>query len=256
MKRQFSQAHIVRYDECDCDGCLTPSAFLRYMQDIAALDSEDAQLEGQGYWVVRRTVIAFAAPVPIHTRLQLRTYGIGFTRITAQRGYEAHLAEDISGDPIITARTIWVYLDPRGRPIRLPERTGEIWLPDGPLPLQAEEPFPALPESPPESTRAVVRFSDIDLMRHLNNASAVEMLDNAAWEVYARVGVTPDTARFRLLGYDIDYLDSPRFGEELTIQTWLEPSQTAGQEGTRLQLITRAGTVMVRARSRWLREKD
>jgi len=256
MKRQFSQAHIVRYDECDCNGYLTPGAFLRYMQDIAALDSEDAQLEGPGCWVVRRTVISFAAPVPIHTRLQLRTYGIGFTRITAQRGYEAHLAENISGEPIISARTIWVYLDPRGRPIRLPERTGEIWLPDGPLPLQAEEPFPTLPERSPESTNAVVRFSDIDLMRHLNNASAVEMLDNTAWEVYARLGITPDTARFRLRDYDIDYLDSPRFGEELTIQTWLEPSHAPGQEASRLQLITRAGTVMVRARSLWLLEED
>ena len=89
-------------------------------------------------------------------------------------------------------------------------------------------------------------------MRHLNNASAVEMLDNAAWEAYAKGGITPDTTKFTALHYDIEYIDSPRFGESLTIQSWLETLSAAGQEFTRHQQITREGKVMVRAHSRWL----
>src|SRR5690348_2322203 len=84
MNREFRQSHIVRYDECNCYGLLTPAAFLRYMQDIAAQDAEDAQLSGNGYWVIKRTVISFTEPVHIHTPLTLKTYGVGFTRITAQ----------------------------------------------------------------------------------------------------------------------------------------------------------------------------
>jgi acyl-CoA thioesterase FadM len=253
MQRQFGYTHTVRYDECNCDGELTPTAFLRYMQDIAARDAKDAQLEGNGYWVVKRTIISFATPpIPVHMQLALKTYGIGFTRITAQRGYEARIANGANDEPVISARTLWVYVDPRGRPARLPERTAEIWLPDGPQPQRAEAPFPISPESTPETTTAVVRFSAIDQMRHLNNASAVEILDNAAWEVYARSGITPDTTKFTALHYDIEYIDSPRFGDNLTIQNWLEILPANGQEFTRHQQIVREGKVMVHAYSRWL----
>src|SRR5438270_179029 len=118
MNRQFCLTHTVRYDECNCDGVLTPAAFLRYMQEIAAQDAEDAHLEGEGYWVIKRTVMSFATPIPIHTRLELKTFGIGFTRITAQRGYEAHLASSPQAEPLASARTLWVYVDSHGRPVR------------------------------------------------------------------------------------------------------------------------------------------
>ncbi len=252
MNRQFCLTHTVRYDECNCDGFLTPAAFLRYMQEIAARDAEDARLEGDGYWVIKRTVMSFATPIPIHARLQLKTYGMGFTRITAQRGYEAHQVLAPQDEPLVSARTLWVYVDRHGRPARLPERTAQIWLPDGALPPQPEKPFLAFPERLPVTTTAVVQFSQIDLMQHLNNASGVEMLDNAGWEALARSEITPAGARFAIRHYDIEYVDSPRFGDHLEVQSWFDPFPTAGQECIRLQHITRAGKTMLRARSRWL----
>ena len=252
MRREFGLTHVVRYDECNCFGLLTPTAFLRFMQDIAARDAADAQLSGNGYWVVRQTVMSFNAPVPMHTRLDLKTFGIGFTRITAQRGYEARLAGQPFADPVLSARSLWVYVDPRGRPIRLPERTGEIWLPDGPQPQLADAPFPAFPASEPAAITTIVRFSDIDPMMHMNNASAVEKLDNAAWEVYATGGITPASAQMDALHYEIEYIDSPRFDDQLAIQTWLTPFPSPGQEFSQFQQITREDKVMVRAHSRWL----
>ncbi len=252
MNRQFCQTHTVRYDECNCHGFLTVAAFLRYMQDLAARDAEDARLSSNGYWVIKRTAITFAARVQIHTPLELKTYGMGFTRITAQRGYEAHLVGEPTDEPVISARTLWVYVDARGRPMRLPEGTAQIWLPDGPRPQHPEAPLPAVPESRPETTACSVRFSDIDLMRHLNNASAVEMLENASWQVCEAGGITPETMQLDLREYKVDYLDSPRFGEQLAIQTWHDPFPSPGQECTRFQQIMREGSVMVRAHSRWL----
>jgi len=257
MRRLFSLAHVVRYDECDCDGLLTPAAFLRYMQDIAARDAEDARLEGDGFWVVKRTVMDFAAQVTVHTPLELRTFGLGFTRITAQRGYEVRAARSLEGkaveEALLSARTLWVYVDPRGRPARLPERTAQIWLPDETLAPSAEAAFPPVPTSEPVIAQHRVGFSHIDLARHLNNASAVEMLDDAAWEALAGAGITPDTHRFAARSYDIEYVDSPRFGDELLVQTWFEPFPTASETFFRTQQIVRAGKVMVRARSRWSR---
>ncbi|GAC1346685.1 MAG: hypothetical protein NVSMB27_10700 [Ktedonobacteraceae bacterium] len=252
MNRQFCLTHTVRYDECNCDGALMPAAFLRYMQDIAARDAKDAQLNGDGYWVIKRTVISFATPISIHARLELKTYGIGFTRITAQRGYEAHQALSPQDEPLLSARTLWVYVDSSGRPARLPERTAQIWMPEGVLAPRPEQPFPAAPLRLPITTSAVVQFSEIDLMQHLNNASAVEILDNAGWEALASSEITPARARLTIRYYDIEYVDSPRFGERLEVQSWFEPFPAAGQEFTRFQHITREGKTMVRARSRWL----
>lgn len=252
MRREFALTHTVRYDECTCDGMLAPRAFFQYMQDIAARDAEDAQLGGEGFWVIKRTAITFADPIAVHTPLRMRTFGLGFTRITAQRGYEARRADQPEGEPVIVARSLWVYVDQRGRPARLPERTAEIWLPGETLAPQPEAAFPPLPESEPEISSARVAFSQVDLARHLNNAAAVQMLDDAAWESHARTGLTPDTTSFVIRSYDIEYIDSPRFGEELLIQTWFEPLPRPGQEFSRVQQIVRAGKVMVRARSNWV----
>jgi acyl-CoA thioesterase FadM len=98
----------------------------------------------------------------------------------------------------------------------------------------------------------VVQFSQIDLLHHLNNASAVEMLDNAGWEALAGSEITPVRARFTIRHYDIDYGDSPRFGDHLEVQSWFEPLPQEGQEFTRFQRITRAGKTMIQARSHWL----
>jgi acyl-CoA thioesterase FadM len=252
MKREFRLTHVVRYDECNCEGELTPAAFLRYMQEIASRDAEDAQLVGKGYWVIKRTIMSFARPIPIHTRLELKTFGMGFTRITAQRGYEARLADAPEDEALVSARTLWVYVDANGRPTRLPERTAQIWLPDEVLPPQPDEPFAALPDRLPITTSEIVHFSEIDLMQHLNNASVVEMLDNAGWEALARSEITPAVASFTIRHYDIEYGDSPRFGEQLEVESWFEPFPMAGQEFSRLQRIAREGKTMVRSRSRWL----
>ncbi len=252
MNRQFCLNHTVRYDECNCDGMLTPVAFLRYMQDIASRDAEDSQLVGEGYWIIKRTKMFFSSPIPLHTNLELKTFGIGFSRITALRGYEARQPIALHSKPVASAQTLWVYVNSNGRPVRLPERTAEIWMPDGVLSPPPDQPFPGFPEHNPITTTTTVKFSEIDLMQHLNNASLVEILDNAGWEALARSEITPANTRFTILNYDIEYGDSPRFGEQLEIQNWFEPFPTPGQEFTRFQHMTRGNRTMARAYSRWL----
>ena len=254
MNRQFCLTHIVRYDECNCDGVLTPVAFLRYMQDIASRDAEDSQLVGEGYWIIKRTKMTFFKSIPLHTSLELKTFGIGFSRITALRGYEARLVHAPQEESVASAQTLWVYVNASGRPIRLPERTAEIWMPDGVLSPPADQPFPAFPESLPFVTSTAVKFSEIDLMSHLNNASVVEILDNVGWEALVNSDITPTSARFTIRHYDIEYGDSPRFGEHLEIQNWFEPFPVLGHEFTRFQHMTRGSKTMVRACSRWFWE--
>jgi Predicted thioesterase len=252
MQRQFRHVYTVRYDECDAYGFLTPAAFLRYMQDIAGLDAEDLHFTGDGFWIVKRTVISFAAAIPLHTQLAITTYGMGFTRITAQRGYDAHLVSDPDGEPVVKARTLWVYVDKRGRPMRMPENTVSLWLPDGPVAQLSDAAFAAVPERLPERTTTTVRFSDIDYMQHLNNAAAVELLDNAAWKSYVTADMLPTNVGMSARTYDIEYIASIPFGESVEIETWFEPFPIVDEEFSRIQQIVHGGRVAVRADSRWL----
>ena len=94
MRREFTLTHVVRgYDECNCFGLLTPAAFLRLLQDISAHDILlDTKLEYDGSLVIRRSIVNFKAPVKKFTRLELKTFGTGFGRVSSQRGYEVRLA--------------------------------------------------------------------------------------------------------------------------------------------------------------------
>lgn len=251
MLRQFRHTYTVRYDEADIYGNLTPTAFLRYMQDIAALDTEEAHVDDDGYWIIKRTIVSFRAPVPLLTRLEVTTYGMGFTRITAQRGYDARIVGSDDTEPIISARSIWVYVDARGKPSRVPAYATELWQPDDSIAPQQYRPWPPFPQDPPERIDYSVRFSDIDSIGHMNNAAYVETLDNAAWNSYHKLDITPESATISILEYEIEYKDSARLGEQLEIQTWFDASPAMGQDFNRLQRITRGVTELVHARSRW-----
>ncbi len=79
----------------------------------------------------------------------------------------------------------------------------------------------------------------------------VEVLDDAAWEAYRKANIPAGDALLEVLDYDIDYGESARLGEELTIETWFDPLPSAGKAFTRLQHMKREETTLVRARSRW-----
>ncbi len=261
MAYRFEQTYRVRYDECNLYGLVTPVAVLRYLQDIAALDAVQSALIGTGDWVARRTIIEFHAPIPARAQLRLQTYPLGFTKVTAWRGYDV-LTEGEAGKAAqlaVKARTLWVYLDVRGRPTRIPPELLAIWVPPGTtLTLPPDEAaWPTFPAQPQFETTAAVRFSDLDVMGHMNNAAYVELFDNAAWDVFAQNGLLPQQAHSYPLPlyYDIEYAASARPGDILQIHSWFEPAASvvpqAGQIFERLQRVHTNDTVLVRARSRW-----
>lgn len=261
MAYRFEQTYRVRYDECNLYGLVTPVAVLRYLQDIAALDAVQSTLIGTGDWVARRTIMEFHAPIPARAHLRLQTYPLGFTKVTAWRGYDLLLAGDAGNEPqlAVKARTLWVYLDARGRPTRIPPDMLTIWMPPGTtlvLPPD-EETWPTFPAQPQFETNAPVRFSDLDVMGHMNNAAYVELLDNATWEIFTQNGLLPQQAHSypAPLYYDIEYAASARPGETLQVHSWFEPigsvTPLADQTFERLQRVQTDATVLVRARSRW-----
>ncbi|HEX2912184.1 MAG TPA: thioesterase family protein [Chloroflexia bacterium] len=253
MNRHYQQSYKVRYDECNLFGFMTPVAAFRYFQDIAALDAAQVEVAEEGNWIARRTVIDFNRQVAAHQDIEIDTAQVGCTKVTAQRGYEISLPGAAGPDPAVVARTLWVFVNLRGRPTRLPGAYFTFWVPEGIGAPHEEEPWPVFPARAPFLTAIPVRFSDLDVMGHMNNTSYVELLDNAAWEAFAQLDLRPDNlACYPVpLHYDIEYLESAKAGDRLEVKSWFEPLANVPDGFERFQLVTRNGTTLLRSRSRW-----
>jgi acyl-CoA thioesterase FadM len=248
MPRKFIRRYDVRYDDCTLHPFLTPAAALRYMQDIASLDAADSPLPDNSVWVARRTVLEFHKPVPVRAEVEITTFPMGFTKVTALRAYDLRISGE--ENPAVQGRTLWVYLDERGRPRRMPDVVEKFWLPEGNLGQRAEAPFPAVPESEPENYAFCVPLSYLDVMAHVNNTKYVELLDDAIWEGLKKYGATLNSALTPVY-YDIEYLESATLGENLTVQSWFASTPTTGTTFGVIQQIKRGTTNLIRAHSRW-----
>lgn len=240
----YQKTYQVRYDECNMFGYLTPAAAVRYLQDIAVLHYNTSKLDEGGNWIARRTVIDFHRPVPAYANLQLRTYVGGTTKVTSQRNYQLRLE---SGEPALTGRTTWVYLGSNGRPSRMPASFSTYFTPDGVPPMVEDPAWTTLPNREPAIIRQKVRFTDLDILAHMNNAAYVDLLDNAGWE--AQSEIEPGSGRLLPLHYDIEYRESARLGQELEVQTWIEA--LPGGEVERQQQVNFESRLIARAQSRW-----
>lgn len=252
-KPHFIKNYAVRYDDCNLWEDVTPAAVLRFLQDIAGLHAAQLEIREGGTWIARRTVLNFHAPVKARSTLQVLTYPQGHTRVLGQRTYEVRVldaAEQPMPEPAITARTLWVWLNPAGRPKPIPAEFMARLHPNGFEPAREEADWPTFPTREPFKTRAKVRFSDIDIVGHMNNAAYVELLDNAAWEIVGQLPSGNDHLPAPL-SYDIEYLAGATFGEEVEVYTWLEAVPSEPQQVERWQQVVRAGKPIVRARSRW-----
>ena len=240
----YKKNYQARYDECSLFGFLTPAAAMRYLQDIAVLHYNSARLGEGGDWIARRTIIDFHQAIPAYSNLELRTFVGGTSKVTSQRNYEMRME---NGGPAITGRTTWVYLGPNGRPARIPASFPAHFRPHGPIPMAEDPAWPAWPDRAPAVMRQKVRFSDLDILAHMNNTAYIDLLDNAGWEAQA-AGLT-ESDRLVPLHYDIEYLESAQLGQELEVQTWLETLPDGNFE--RLQKVSREGRQIARALSRW-----
>lgn len=166
-------------------------ALARFLQDISDDDTRSIDYPDLLGWVVRRTVIEVRQFPVYGAVVDLATFCSGIGSRWAER--RVQIAE-AGGAPIVDAATIWVHLDLTTlRPAVLPPVFAEVFgeaaggrtvrarlsHPDPPQPTDgagapsggwadptAEHPWP-------------VRFSDYDVMGHVNNAAYWEAAEEA-----------------------------------------------------------------------------
>lgn len=181
--RVFRRERRVRLGDVDPTGRLRLDAAARYLQDVATDDSDDlGSLEARA-WVVRRTMIEQRSALRHSEDLSLATFCSGMGTRWAER--RVSMAGRRGGS--IEAVTLWVHLDPiTGRPKTLPaDFVATYTEPSGGREVTARQVHqPVVPGDDDVHTMPWwPRVTDLDVLNHVNNAVAWEVLEQTVERV-------------------------------------------------------------------------
>ncbi|HJR25736.1 MAG TPA: acyl-ACP thioesterase domain-containing protein [Acidimicrobiales bacterium] len=174
--RVFEGARPVRLADVRPSGHLRLDAAARYLQDLSADDTADADLPDAAHWVVRRTVLRVDAFPRYLERLRLATWCSGIGSHYAERRV------DVEGDGggRVAASSLWVHLDATsGRPRRLGEGFEALYGTSA----AGRKPSARLRHGgPPDGVDArpwSLRSTDFDLLDHVNNSVYWQVVEEA-----------------------------------------------------------------------------
>jgi len=174
--RTFRAERRARLGDVGPGGRLRLDAVARYLQDVANDDSTDAGLEDPLSWVVRRTAIDVHQPAIFNESLALTTWCAGTGAGWAER------RTSLIGDrgARIEAAALWVAWDVgTGRPRRLSRQFFDIYgdaAQGRRIRARLTHPDPGGDEETSERPWPL-RFTDFDLLRHVNNAAYWSILE-------------------------------------------------------------------------------
>jgi acyl-ACP thioesterase len=169
----------VRLGDCSPGGRLRLDATARYLQDLSDDDTRDAGL-AQMTWVVRRTVVDVHEFPTYLEPLDMVTWCSGIGSRWAERRVDIRSGADSNGSSAsISSATLWVHLDPdtlRPTPpaavfARTFAASGGGRVISSRLTLDAPPPGLSLTPWP-------LRFTDFDVMDHVNNAIAFVVVED------------------------------------------------------------------------------
>ena len=175
--RVFEGARRVRLADVSPAGRLRLDAAARFLQDLSADDTADAALADAEAWVVRKTVIEVAAFPRYLEPLALATWCSGTGSHWAER--RISIVGERGG--AIEAATTWVHIDlDSGRPTRIPAGFDELYgEAHGGRKVKARLDHPDPPDGELDGFAWPLRFTDFDVLGHVNNAACWQIVEQA-----------------------------------------------------------------------------
>ena len=175
--RAFTGERRVRLADVSPAGRLRLDAAARFLQDLSADDTADAALPDAEAWVVRKTVIEVATFPRYLESLELVTWCSGTGSHWAERRIS------ISGERggAVEAATTWVHIDlATGRPSRIPAGFDDLYgQAHGGRKVEARLDHADPPDAAREAFAWPLRFSDFDVLDHVNNAACWQIVEEA-----------------------------------------------------------------------------
>jgi medium-chain acyl-[acyl-carrier-protein] hydrolase len=177
----WNEVISINFSETDFQQNWKPSAFFTAMQEVGSLhathlgyDYKDMFAANMS-WVLSRVMIQFNAFPKVGEKIKIQTWPKGIhNKLFFMRDF-FFLGED--GSQYAAATCAFVLIDIKARRV-LPWRVLKGELPDN-QGLNAIQQFPErldLPERFQESFSVQARYSDVDLMGHVNNARYIEWI--------------------------------------------------------------------------------
>jgi acyl-ACP thioesterase len=167
--RIFTMGRRIRLADVDPTSRCRLDALVRHLQDAARDDSADSMLSDPMNWVVRRTMLEVHQPPMFEEWIELTTWCSAIGARWAERRTE------IRGDrgAKIEASTVWVFVNGEtGRPAKLPTDFFTIWGESaGDRQISARTTLPSRWPDNVNDEPWTVRFGDLDVLAHVNNAA-------------------------------------------------------------------------------------
>ena len=211
----MSQAiHENRYQvlpfATDRFGRMLPSMMLRLSQQISGehctmLGVDQPYLDKKGlFWAIIRSHLQVSRTPRSGEMLTLKTWPLPTTRTAYPRAVIAY-GED--GSEVFRVRALWILMDQQSRAMVLPGKSGVDVNGSDLAPITL--PRALSPITPAHTAQRPVRFLDLDLNRHMNNARYLDWVYDALDDGFHA-------------GHDLSqawlcYLNEARFGDELTL---------------------------------------
>ena len=211
----WTDEYLISSYDVDAGGKAPLTTLGRLMQETAYNHAEHLgfgyhQLkENNFFWVLSRLLIRVNRYPHWGERVVLRTWPTGIERLFAYRDYRLL---DEQGVTLAEAGSAWLILDAdKHRPQRPDELRARIdILPDKPALNERPAKIPALTH-PVKGESFPVRYSDLDLYDHVNNAKYIEwILDSYPVTMLREKG---------LREFEINFLSETKMGERVAIHT-------------------------------------
>ena len=238
---KFSKQYALRTYECDKNNNLRLIALMNILQDMA--DSHATSL-GLGLefclkhglaWVGSAYHLQINRLPVLHETITVETWPCEQRLLGAVREF---MIKTTTGETLIKASSLWILIDfARKRPVSLREHLPQYTI----LPEHAfESDFAKLPEveTPDYMKHFAVRFDDIDVNNHVNNA---------VYPLWASEAVPPEMRlNHTPTEIEINFKKECRFGEEIEVLT-----QTAGNTTLHGIKSLTDGRELARLRFQW-----
>ncbi|MGE5354559.1 MAG: acyl-[acyl-carrier-protein] thioesterase [Acidobacteriota bacterium] len=246
---QYERNYFVHYYDADLKKRALITSLMRYFEDIAILQSEDASVGLDYYtnnkvaWVLYKWDIEILNFPKFKDTIRVVTCPMAFAKFYAFRSFDIY---SLNGEHLVKGGSMWFFVDMNTRrPAKIPQEVYDSYqiTPADTRPLEIQD--PKAPDEIAYSSNFRVRQSDIDTNGHVNNIKYIE------WALEA---LPPETFSGSILSrIKVVYKKETMYGRMIT------SSASATKEGNKTTFrhkITEGDVDLCFIETEWLEENS